>query len=376
MTPTEPQRSARTCRSAARTLRLLAAGSVQHAGCGEIDEEPDGAHGEHPAACDVRRIGQAADGLDDDPDCDDDESYAVRKGRQDLGPPVAEASLQRRRPAGEPRREQREGQRPGIRKHVPGVGQHREGVGQDAHDHLDDEEARDERQREPERTAVGTQARVLVVVRVHGFQASSTKRPRLTAKLHCPPSRRRYKEGEAMRSKAYLWIGAAALAAALAAGSALAATSLPRQSSPTQNAPPGPAPGAAQPPTGTMPPLLLPLQAELSSRNVPTLQVASTATGRFIGVLGRASEASRSSGWWQSSTRPGRSPASRSGLGTSVRPPARRYFRSAHHAGPRARSSPDVSGRSRGSSSTRFERTRCLSTSGQARTHPVSFAAS
>jgi CHRD domain len=86
-----------------------------------------------------------------------------------------------------------------------------------------------------------------------------------------------------MRRKAYLWIGAAALAAALAAGSALAATSLPRQSSPTQDAPPGP----AKPPTETVPPLLVPLQAELSSRNVPTLQVASTATGRFIGVPGR-----------------------------------------------------------------------------------------
>jgi CHRD domain len=91
-----------------------------------------------------------------------------------------------------------------------------------------------------------------------------------------------------MRRKAYLWIGAAALAAALAAGSALAATSLPRQSSPTQNAPPGPAPpGPAKPPTETLPPLVVPLQAELSSRNVPTLQVASTATGRFIGALSR-----------------------------------------------------------------------------------------
>ena len=36
-----------------------------------------------------------------------------------------------------------------------------------------------------------------------------------------------------------------------------------------------------------MPSVLIPLLAELSSRNVPTLQVASAATGRFIGALSR-----------------------------------------------------------------------------------------
>jgi hypothetical protein len=148
----------------------VAAGSVQHAGRGEVDDEPDGTHGEHPAARDLGRIGQAPNGLDDDPDGDDYKGYAVRKSREDLGPPVAEASLQRRRPAGEPRREQREGQRPRIREHVPCIGEQRERVGQYARNDLDDEEARDERQRESERTAVGTQTRVLVIVRVHRFR--------------------------------------------------------------------------------------------------------------------------------------------------------------------------------------------------------------
>ena len=62
-----------------------------------------------------------------------------------------------------------------IGEHVPGVGEHRQRVGEQAHDDLDDQEARDERQRDRERPPVGAQPRVLVAVRVHGVQATAAR---------------------------------------------------------------------------------------------------------------------------------------------------------------------------------------------------------
>ncbi len=67
-----------------------------------------------------------------------------------------------------------------------------------------------------------------------------------------------------------LWVGAAAIAGILAAGSAVAAT-----------------PGPAKPPGGSVPAVAIPLRANLSATQAGTLQVASTATGRFLGALVR-----------------------------------------------------------------------------------------
>ncbi len=67
-----------------------------------------------------------------------------------------------------------------------------------------------------------------------------------------------------------LWVGAAAIAGVLAAGSAVAATPRP-----------------ATPPGGSVPAVAIPLRANLSASQVPSLQVASTATGRFLGALVR-----------------------------------------------------------------------------------------
>ena len=151
-------------------VEAVASRPVQHARRGEVHGEADRADHEHPAAGDVRWVGEAPRSLHEDPDRDDDEQDAVRERREDLGPPVAEAPLRRRRPPGEPGREQGERQRGGVGEHVPGVGQDGQRVGEQPDDDLHDEEARDERQRDRERLPVGAQPRVLVAVRVHALR--------------------------------------------------------------------------------------------------------------------------------------------------------------------------------------------------------------
>jgi hypothetical protein len=87
-----------------------------------------------------------------------------------------------------------------------------------------------------------------------------------------------------MRKKAYLSIGATAVAATLAVGSAV---SLAGGSSVTAQPTPPTRPGAGAPS------IAIPLRANLSASQVSSLQVASTATGRFIGALGRGGGVSR-----------------------------------------------------------------------------------
>ena len=67
--------------------------------------------------------------LDEDPDRDHDEGDSVGERGQDLGPPVAEAPLCSRRAGGQPRREQRERNRPRVTQHVTGVCEERQAVG-------------------------------------------------------------------------------------------------------------------------------------------------------------------------------------------------------------------------------------------------------
>jgi hypothetical protein len=76
-----------------------------------------------------------------------------------------------------------------------------------------------------------------------------------------------------------LWVGAAAIAGILAAGSAVAA-------------PPQP---PAKPGAGA-PAVAIPLRATLSASQVASLQVASTASGRFLGALIRSGFTSRGGG--------------------------------------------------------------------------------
>ena len=151
-------------------VEAVAACPVQHPGGSEIHREADRTDYEHPTACHLRRVREAPRSLHEDPDRDDDEQDAVRERGEDLRPPVAEASLGRRRPPGEPGREQRERERGGVGEHVAGVCEHGQRVGEQPHDDLHDHEAGDERQRNRERPAVGAQPRVLVTVGVHSLR--------------------------------------------------------------------------------------------------------------------------------------------------------------------------------------------------------------
>jgi hypothetical protein len=78
-----------------------------------------------------------------------------------------------------------------------------------------------------------------------------------------------------VRKSLHLWIGAAAVAAVLVAGSAVAALPIPSK-------------GAAGGTGGGAPAVAVPLRANLSASQVPSLQVASTASGRFLGALIRS----------------------------------------------------------------------------------------
>ena len=111
-------------------VEAVASRPVQHPGGGEIHGEADRADHEHPAACHVRRVGEAPRSLHEDPDRDDDEQDAVRERGEDLRPPVAEAPLGRRRPPGKPGREQRERKRGRVGEHVARVGEHGQRVGE------------------------------------------------------------------------------------------------------------------------------------------------------------------------------------------------------------------------------------------------------
>jgi hypothetical protein len=78
-----------------------------------------------------------------------------------------------------------------------------------------------------------------------------------------------------VRKNLHLWVGAAAVAAVLLAGSAVAALPIPSK-------------GAAGATAGGVPAIAIPLRAHLTASQVASLQVASTASGRFLGALIRS----------------------------------------------------------------------------------------
>jgi hypothetical protein len=85
------------------------------------------------------------------------------------------------------------------------------------------------------------------------------------------------------RKALHLWIGAATVAAVLAAGSAVAALPIPSK-------------GAGGATGGGVPAIAIPLRANLSASQVASLQVTSTATGRFLGALTRGGFVARGGG--------------------------------------------------------------------------------
>src|SRR5215208_4687051 len=83
-------------------VQALAPGAVEDGGADRVDEEPECGDDQHRCAEDLCRLSEARVGLDEDPDRDRHQRHTVSKGRQDLGPTVAEALLRRRRSPGQP----------------------------------------------------------------------------------------------------------------------------------------------------------------------------------------------------------------------------------------------------------------------------------
>jgi hypothetical protein len=165
---------------------------------------------------------------------------------------------------------------------VPGVGEHRERVGEQADDDLDDHEAGNKSERDRESPPVCAPPGVLVAVSMHGRRLHRLRRAassqRFTAKLHRGLFSERYNNGGVVMPTKIVRraVGVAAAVSVLAVGSAVAATPQP----PTK-------PGAGAPAA------VIPLRAILTAANVSHLEVASTATGRFVGGLFRSGSPQR-----------------------------------------------------------------------------------
>ena len=145
----------------------------------EVDRRPEQADHDHDPALDVGRVAEPAHGLDADHAGQHEQRGAVDLRAEDLGAPEAEGEAPGRRPRRQAQRHEGEPDRAGVGEHVRGVGEQRERVRQQARHDLDDHEAEDQPEREPQLAAVGVGRDPVVVMAVvvgHG--------DRFTA---CPP---------------------------------------------------------------------------------------------------------------------------------------------------------------------------------------------
>ena len=107
-TPSEPRRSAKTCRNAASTFRLWLPRAREDDTGSDVHRQPDERDREHPAAEHVAGIAEPHGRLDEDPDRERDEHDAVRERGEHLRALEAVAALRRRRLRREPGRDERE----------------------------------------------------------------------------------------------------------------------------------------------------------------------------------------------------------------------------------------------------------------------------
>ena len=129
--------------------------AVQHARRRQVDQEPGGPRGQHPAAGDLGRVGEPPDRGPDDPEPEPDERDCVDQGREHLGAAPAEAPLGRGGPQREPGREQRQPERERIGEHVRRVREECERARREPDRNLDHGEAEDEPEGGRERLARG-----------------------------------------------------------------------------------------------------------------------------------------------------------------------------------------------------------------------------
>ena len=102
--------------------------------------------GKHAERGDFRRVQQAADGFDDNPEDDGGERQAVQRGGDDFAATVAEGVFERGRAVAPVKGGEGEAEGDGVREHMSGVGKQGEAVGQQAADDFDQHEGGDKQQ--------------------------------------------------------------------------------------------------------------------------------------------------------------------------------------------------------------------------------------
>ena len=122
------------------------AATVHPHGDEDVYRKTDDGNGEHADGGDFRRMQQAADGFDDNPEDDGGERQAVQGGGDDFTATVAEGVFERGRALAPVKGGEREGEGNGVGKHMPGVGKEGEAVGEQAADDFDQHEGGDKQQ--------------------------------------------------------------------------------------------------------------------------------------------------------------------------------------------------------------------------------------
>jgi hypothetical protein len=145
-------------------VEALPLGAAERPRGRDVDHRAGEADRDDEDAVDVGRIEQPADRLDRDDPGEDEQRRAVDLRGQDLGPSEPEREPPGRRARRQPHGDQRQGDRAGVGEHVRGVGEQRQRRRQQAADDLENHEAGDERQRQPEPAQVGVGRRRVVVM--------------------------------------------------------------------------------------------------------------------------------------------------------------------------------------------------------------------
>src|SRR5690606_33165414 len=135
-------------------VQVLPIAAAQQPEGDAVDEEADERDREHRAAQNLDRIEEAPDGLDRDPDDNDQKRTAVREGGEHLNPVITIGPAWVGRPARDPEGDPRESESRRVCQHVPGVGDQRQRTRDQSADSLHHHEGAGEQQREQDATLV------------------------------------------------------------------------------------------------------------------------------------------------------------------------------------------------------------------------------
>ena len=136
----------------------------------EIDDETDHRHRHHRATEDLPGLGQALDGLGQDPERDHHQGTGVQGRAQHLGALIAHGLLAVGGPCRDPVRDQGHRQGADVREHMARVGKQGQRPGEHPADGLDHHIGGRQHQREAQRALLFSVVSVVVVVMAHHRQ--------------------------------------------------------------------------------------------------------------------------------------------------------------------------------------------------------------